>query len=74
MSSPHAAGSAALVAALHPNWTAGQIKSALKTTARTAGVTKENGTTPADPFDVGGGRVDLTRVVIMSLFQIGKGS
>jgi subtilisin family serine protease len=61
MSSPHGAGSAALVAALHPGWTPGQIKSALLTTARTAGVTKSNGTTPADPFDVGGGRVDLTR-------------
>jgi subtilisin family serine protease len=61
MSSPHAAGSAALVAALHPTWTPGQIKSALETTARTAGVTKEDGTTPADPFDVGGGRIDLTR-------------
>ncbi len=61
MSSPHAAGSAALVKALHPSWTPGQIKSALETTARTAGVTKENGTTPADPFDVGGGRVDLTK-------------
>jgi subtilisin family serine protease len=59
MSSPHAAGSAALVAALHPSWTPGQIKSALATTARTAGVTKEDGTTPADPFDVGGGRVNL---------------
>jgi subtilisin family serine protease len=61
MSSPHAAGSAALVAALHPSWTPGQIKSALETTARTAGVTKSDGTTPADPFDVGGGRVDLTK-------------
>jgi subtilisin family serine protease len=61
MSSPHAAGSAALVAALHPSWTPGQIKSALITTARTAGVTKEDGVTPADPFDVGGGRVDLTK-------------
>ncbi|HEU4398500.1 MAG TPA: S8 family serine peptidase [Actinomycetota bacterium] len=61
MSSPHAAGSAALVAALHPTWTPGQIKSALETTAKTAGVTKEDGTTPADPFDVGGGRVDLTK-------------
>jgi subtilisin family serine protease len=59
MSSPHAAGSAALVAALHPTWTPGQIKSALATTARTAGVTKSDGTTPADPFDVGSGRVDL---------------
>jgi subtilisin family serine protease len=61
MSSPHAAGSAALVAALHPSWTPGQIKSAMETTARTAGVTKQDGTTPADPFDVGGGRVDLTK-------------
>jgi subtilisin family serine protease len=61
MSSPHGAGSAALVAALHPSWTPGQIKSALETTARTAGVTKSDGSTPADPFDVGGGRVDLTR-------------
>ena len=61
MSSPHAAGSAALVAALHPTWTPGQIKSALETTARTADVTKQDGTTPADPFDVGGGRVDLAK-------------
>jgi subtilisin family serine protease len=59
MSSPHAAGSAALVAALHPSWTPGQIKSALMTTATTAGVTKSDGTTAADPFDVGGGRVNL---------------
>ena len=61
MSSPHAAGSAALVKALHPSWTPGQIKSALETTAKTAGVTKQDGHTPADPFDVGGGRVDLTK-------------
>jgi subtilisin family serine protease len=61
MSSPHVAGSAALVAALHPDWTPGQIKSALETTARTTGVTKSDGVVPADPFDVGGGRVDLTK-------------
>jgi hypothetical protein len=61
MSSPHAAGSAALVAALHPDWSPGQIKSALETTARTAGVTKPDGIAPANPFDVGGGRVDLTK-------------
>ena len=61
MSSPHAAGSAALVAALHPGWSPGQIKSALETTAKTAGVTKSDGVAPADPFDVGSGRVDLTR-------------
>jgi hypothetical protein len=61
MSAPHVTGSAALVAALHPTWTPGQIKSALETTAKLAGVTKSDGVAPADPFDVGGGRVDLTK-------------
>ena len=61
MSAPHLAGSAALVAALHPTWSPGQIKSTLETTAKIAGVTKSDGLAPADPFDVGGGRVDLTK-------------
>ena len=60
MSSPHVAGSAALIASLHPDWTPGQIKSALETTAKTS-VVKEDLTTPADPFDFGGGRIDLTK-------------
>jgi len=60
MSSPHAAGSAILIKALHPDWTPGEVKSALMTTAKT-GVLKEDLTTPADPFDMGAGRVDLTR-------------
>ncbi|RZT26731.1 PA domain-containing protein [Kribbella sp. VKM Ac-2569] len=60
MSSPHVAGSAALVLALHPSWTPGQIKSALETTAKTT-VTKPDRTTQADPFDYGGGRIDLTK-------------
>jgi hypothetical protein len=58
MSSPHIAGSGALIKALHPSWTPGQIKSALMTTAF-AGVVKEDGVTPATPFDDGSGRVDL---------------
>ncbi len=60
MSSPHLAGSAALLKAMHPQWTPGQIKSALMTTAKVAGVLKEDGVTPADPFDDGSGRLDLS--------------
>ena len=59
MSSPHVAGAAALLKDLHPGWTPGQIKSALMTTAKTWGVVKEDGVTPAGPFDFGSGRIDL---------------
>ena len=58
MASPHVAGAAALMVALHPTWTPAQIQSALMTTAN-PNVLKENGITPADPFDTGAGRVDL---------------
>jgi hypothetical protein len=59
MASPHIAGSGVLLKALHPDWTPGQIKSALMTTAVTS-VVKEDLTTAADPFDIGSGRVNLT--------------
>lgn len=60
MSSPHVAGAALLLAAAHPNWTPGQIKSALMTAAITD-VLKEDIATPADPFDMGAGRIQLGR-------------
>lgn len=59
MSAPHIAGAAILLKGLHPEWTPGAIKSAMMTTAKTS-VVKEDLTTPADPFDMGAGRVDLT--------------
>jgi len=58
MSSPHDAGSAALLKALHPTWSASRIKSALMLTAYDY-LLKEDKTTAADPFDIGAGRVQL---------------
>jgi subtilisin family serine protease len=60
MASPHVAGAGALLRQLHPDWTPGQIKSALMMTASTENTVKEDGVTPTTPFDVGSGRIDLT--------------
>jgi subtilisin family serine protease len=59
MSSPHLAGAAALLIQAHPNWQPAEIQSALMSTSWTQDLVKEDWTTPADPFDVGAGRVDL---------------
>jgi subtilisin family serine protease len=56
MSSPHAAGVAALVKSAHPSWTPEEIKSALMTSSVQA-VVKEDGVTPATPFDMGAGSI-----------------
>jgi subtilisin family serine protease len=56
MSSPHMAGIGALMKDLHPTWTAAEMQSALMTSAR-QNVTKQDGVTPADPFDFGAGHV-----------------
>ena len=60
MSSPHTAGSGALVRAAHPDWTPAEVKSALMLTAFTNGH-EEDLTTPWTPDDVGSGRLDLTK-------------
>jgi subtilisin family serine protease len=57
MSSPHIAGVFALLREAHPDWSAAVAKSAIMTTA-SQDVEKEDGTTDADPFDMGGGHVD----------------
>ena len=59
MSSPHGAGSGALLRGLHPDWSPAMIRSALASTANPDGMLKEDGVTPADAFDVGSGMVDL---------------
>ncbi len=70
MSSPHLAGASALVKAAHPSWTPGQIKSALMTSS-TQDVLKEDGVTPADPFDRGAGsmRVNLAAAATVTISE-----
>ena len=58
MSSPHVAGAAALLVALHPEWTPAQIESAMMTTAET-NVLNDDGSNQATPFAQGSGRVEL---------------
>ena len=60
MSSPHAAGAAALVRAVHPDWTPSQVQSAMMATSLDDVVRDSDGVTPAGPFGEGAGRVDLT--------------
>jgi subtilisin family serine protease len=62
VSSPHSAGVAALVRAVHPDWTPGQVKSALMTSS-VQDTLKEDGVTPADPFERGASAIRANRAV-----------
>jgi subtilisin family serine protease len=75
MSSPHAAGAAALIRALEPTWSPDEVRSALMTTSFTEPpgtgdevqpILKEDGTL-ADPFDHGAGRIDLRQAALAGL-------
>ncbi len=57
MSSPHVSGVFALLKQANPGWSAAMAKSAIMTTAY-QDVQKEDGLTPADPFDMGAGHVN----------------
>jgi len=59
MSSPHSAGAHALMSARYPDWSPYEIKSAIMLSADPSAMLKEDGATPADPFDYGAGRIDL---------------
>jgi hypothetical protein len=60
LSAPQVAGGAALLHALHPTWTPMEIQSAMMTTAY-EGVRRNDGVTPAGPFDMGAGRLSLDK-------------
>lgn len=60
MASPHATGASALIRAIRPGWTPAEVRSALMGTAEYQAVRKET-LDDSDPFDIGGGRIDLAR-------------
>jgi hypothetical protein len=62
MAAAEMSGAAALVKAAHRQWTPMQIQSALMTTAQTH-LHKADGQRAATPFDMGAGRVDVSRAV-----------
>lgn len=66
--SPHIAGAAALLVSLHPNWSPSELQSALQTTAISSSqIVDDFSGTPADPFDVGSGLVDVSRAALAGL-------
>lgn len=62
MASPHVAGSAALIRQVYPTWSNADIKSALMSTSKYMNIFNQSGT-PAQPLDMGAGRIDLTNVL-----------
>jgi len=63
MSSPHITGSAALLRAVQPTWTPTEVRSAINMTSKIADLVNADGSA-TDPFDLGSGRVDLTRAAL----------
>ncbi|MDY0164443.1 S8 family serine peptidase [Desulfobotulus sp.] len=62
MAAPHIAGAAALLKQIHPLWSNTDIKAALMGTAKFLDIHTHDDR-PAQPLDMGAGRVDLKRAV-----------
>ncbi|MBY6096027.1 S8 family serine peptidase [Ferrimonas balearica] len=62
MASPHVAGALALIAGTRPDWTPAEAQSALMLTA-TQTAWKEDGSTRADFFDMGAGRIQIDKAI-----------
>lgn len=60
---PHVTGAGALLRQRHPDWSPGQIQSALMTTAVTTNLFDYDGVTPATPFLVGSGPIQLQQAL-----------
>jgi len=59
MAAPHVAGAGILLKQIHPDWSPAWIKSALMSTSKYLDIYNDDGT-PAQPLDMGAGRLDLT--------------
>ncbi|MGB0893436.1 MAG: S8 family serine peptidase [Parashewanella sp.] len=59
MASPHVAGAAALMKQMHKDWSAIDIKTALTSSSKHDGIKDDDAETPASPFAMGAGRLDL---------------
>jgi hypothetical protein len=67
MATPHVAGAAALLLALHPDWTPARVKSALMSTANENVWLDTAKTEPAPVLEQGAGRIDLAKAAAPGL-------
>ncbi|MFW5942408.1 MAG: S8 family serine peptidase [Chloroflexota bacterium] len=67
MAAPHVAGAAAVILQAHPDWSPQQVKSAMMTTSKYLDIFNQDGS-PAQPLDMGAGRLDLANVTAPGVF------
>ena len=68
MATPFVSGAAAVILQEHPEFTTEEVKSALMTTADFINVTRQEDGEPAQPLDMGAGRINLERAINPPLY------